>query len=548
MDYDALSEEDVERNTTSSSTSTSLKPVNTTANAHQTSLEAATVTSTSTGEIAPQMGQSAPPTGHTAGDAKGKTMLVQSQTELSEIRAKAQLTRDKIRTEAIREYQRSQQFKMFVETKVKSRVEEVLSLVKVHELQQRNELHTKLLTESAVLNPILQSPGAWERYLDIYKGISPSIDYLTYEEFFEVRHVPLWDCRGSLADICREAREEIDVGDGIILPAVRQGIRYNIAEPGLPPQYVSAYEAATMEEYTNARCEYSEDMRLQFKGEDPFLLYEDKSDIPDIFTATEKESHFSARYPNHFALFYIETQSAQRRGIEVTTPDSMENLTPAGFKPLEVCHYPTYQTEYNSTRLSLRSAPKPMHCDSREEAFEIIHQSLAEEDLETLFPGCGKQAKIAKGIEETIRAIEEKFVHHLSRIFSSLIKLRISAECVNTTFWFTRYFGEADPCGKPPVRDKFAKVGEDNKAFLPGFDYSMEDQLTRFDMTRISATYHRSQILLSQMFISLGIITNAYNAIMTLFSTQFSKLIKEFGTTKGKYRRNFHVLWFATTL
>jgi hypothetical protein len=83
---------------------------------------------------------------------------------------------------------------MVIELKVKSRVEEVLSLVKVNELRQRNELHTKLTTESAVLTPILQSPGSWERYLDIYKGISPSLDHLTYEKVFEVRHSPLWDC------------------------------------------------------------------------------------------------------------------------------------------------------------------------------------------------------------------------------------------------------------------------------------------------------------------------------------------------------------------
>jgi hypothetical protein len=62
----------------------------------------------------------------------------------------------------------------------------------------------------------------------------------------------------------------------------------------------------------------------------------------------------------------------------------------------------------------------------------------------------------------------------------------------------------------------------------------MEDQLTRFDMTRISAIYNRSQILISQMFISLGFITNACNAIMTLFSTQFSRLIMEFWHYEGE--------------
>ena len=459
--------------------------------------------------------------------------LEQSQQELTEARLKAKLMRDKIKTEAIREYQNSQEFRKYVEQKVTSRVEEVLSLVKVNELRQRNDLHNKLLAESAVLAPILQSPPAWERYLDIYKGISPLSDYLTYERFFETRHVPLWDCRGTVADICREFREEFKVGE-ILLPAIRQGIRYNVAEPGLPPQYVSAFQAATVREYSDARFEYSEDMMLQYKGEDPFLLYEDRRDLPNGYTEAEKDSHVSARFPNHYAPFFVEIQSAQRTGMEVITPEGVENLTPTGFTSLEVCHYPTYQTEYNSTRLSLRDAPKPMHCDSREEAIALIKQSLAKENLETLFPDCGRQDKIANGIEKTMRAIESKFVHHLCRIFSSLIKIRISAECMNTTFWFTRYFGEPDPCGKPPIRDKFAKAGEDNKAFLPGFDQSMEDQLTRFDMTRIAAIYHRSQILISQMFISFGIITNAYNSIMMLYSTHFSSLIMEFWHYDGE--------------
>ena len=115
--------------------------------------------------------------------------LEQSQQELTEARLKAKLMRDKIKTEAIREYQNSQEFRKYVEQKVTSRVEEVLSLVKVNELRQRNDLHNKLLAESAVLAPILQSPPAWERYLDIYKGISPLSDYLTYERFFETRQL-----------------------------------------------------------------------------------------------------------------------------------------------------------------------------------------------------------------------------------------------------------------------------------------------------------------------------------------------------------------------
>ena len=67
VNYDPLSEEEVDRNMdpnpsgpTSSSTSISLKSVNTTVTAHQISLGATTVTSTSTGVIAPPNGQHAP--------------------------------------------------------------------------------------------------------------------------------------------------------------------------------------------------------------------------------------------------------------------------------------------------------------------------------------------------------------------------------------------------------------------------------------------------------------------------------------------------------
>ena len=79
MNYDPLSEEEVDRNMdpnpsgpTSSSTSISLKSVNTTVTAHQISLGATTVTSPSMGDIAPQTGQHAP-LGQATEDTKGKT-------------------------------------------------------------------------------------------------------------------------------------------------------------------------------------------------------------------------------------------------------------------------------------------------------------------------------------------------------------------------------------------------------------------------------------------------------------------------------------------
>jgi hypothetical protein len=101
------------------------------------------------------------------------------------------------------------------------------------------------------------------------------------------------------------------VGDGTILPAERQGTCYKMAVPGLPPQYVSALLAAAVWEYSDARSEYSKDMRLQYKREYFFLLYKDMTDQPDEYTPAEKVSHTSVRYPKNFAPFFIETQSAQ---------------------------------------------------------------------------------------------------------------------------------------------------------------------------------------------------------------------------------------------
>ena len=91
MNYDPLSEEEVDRNMnpnssgrTSSSTSISLKSVNTTVTAHQISLGATTVTSTSTGDIAPPTGQHAP-LGQAKEDTKGRTVPGQSQQELKHV-------------------------------------------------------------------------------------------------------------------------------------------------------------------------------------------------------------------------------------------------------------------------------------------------------------------------------------------------------------------------------------------------------------------------------------------------------------------------------
>jgi hypothetical protein len=135
-----------------------------------------------------------------------RALQEQAQQEPTEARLKARLTRDKIKAEAIREYKNSREYKTDEETRVTVRVSVILNLAKESKLQQRQVLKTKLPVESAILNPILQSPLAQERFTDINKGISSKPDYLTYEKFIEVDiHVQLWDCRGSMADICCEA-------------------------------------------------------------------------------------------------------------------------------------------------------------------------------------------------------------------------------------------------------------------------------------------------------------------------------------------------------
>ena len=174
---------------------------------------------------------------------------------------------------------------------------------------RRATLKQQLLQEEVVINKALQTPLAKERYVDLNMGITPKSEYLAYEQFLEHRTVLLWECRGSVADICREAREEIAIGN-LVLPAVRQELRYNMAAPGESPQYDTALQAATEGPYSNVRYEYSEDMFLQYKDKHPFLIYADRSALPQQLTEVEKDNHISTRYPNYFATF---TWSANQR-------------------------------------------------------------------------------------------------------------------------------------------------------------------------------------------------------------------------------------------
>ena len=354
MDYEPLSDEDQERKK---------EPLAILAGLTANSMPSTTVTST----VITSNSSGAITTGITFGNvtaedsSKQETLtedvvqaLNDSQQQLHEARVKAQATREQIANTAIQRYLKSTEFKTYLDEKVLARVQEVLAIRKSNELGRRTKLKEQLLQEEGVIYTKLQTNLAKERYLDLNMGITPKSEYLAYEKFLEHRSVLLWECRGSVADICREARAEIVIGN-LVLPAVRQGLRYNIAAPGETPQYVTALRAATEGPYSNVRYEYSEDMFLQYKGKDPFLIYADRSELPQQLTEVEKDNHISTKFPNHFATFYLECQSEDRADTEVITPYGLETLYPVGFEPLEVCHYPTYQTEYNSTRIALQA-------------------------------------------------------------------------------------------------------------------------------------------------------------------------------------------------
>jgi hypothetical protein len=91
----------------------------------------------------------------------------------------------------------------------------------------------------------------------------------------------------------------------LVLLAVRQGLRYNMVDLGQSPQYVKAYQAASEGPYSNARHEHSDDMMLQYKEKNPFMIYTDRSALPIQLTEVEKNDRISNKYPNKFAEFFL---------------------------------------------------------------------------------------------------------------------------------------------------------------------------------------------------------------------------------------------------
>ena len=148
------------------------------------------------------------------------------------------------------------------------------------------------------------------------------------------------------------------------------GLLFNVATPDQPPQYVSALEAATFGYYANVQYEYSPALFERFKTDDPFLLFDNREALPLTLTEAKKNEHMGTKYPNVFTPIYLESQSELHMGMEVITPTGVERMTPTGFEPLEMCHYPTFLTDYQSTRRSISTTTD--HCESRDTALQLL--------------------------------------------------------------------------------------------------------------------------------------------------------------------------------
>jgi hypothetical protein len=185
-----------------------------------------------------------------------------------------------------------------------------------------------------------------------------------------------------------EFREELILENGEILPAQHMGMLFNVAEPSQPPQYVSAIEAATFGNHPNVQYEYSPQLFERFKLEDPFLLFDSRDNLPPTLTEAEKNEHVSTKYPNTFYPIYVESQSELHMGRDVITPSGIEAMTPAGFDSLEICQYPIFMTDYQSTRRLLSTTTD--HCNSRESAMHLLRQTLEDFDLKGIIPAFNK--------------------------------------------------------------------------------------------------------------------------------------------------------------
>jgi hypothetical protein len=105
-------------------------------------------------------------------------------------------------------------------------------------------------------------------------------------------------------------------------------------------------------------------------------------------------------------------------------------MTPAGFESLEICHYPTFLTDYQSTRRSLSTTTD--HCNSREAALHLLRQILEDLIMKDVVPGSSTHKRIVNGTTETMKIIEIKFVSLYVRMMTNIIHCRLTAECIDS--------------------------------------------------------------------------------------------------------------------
>ena len=211
------------------------------------------------------------------------------------------------------------------------------------------------------------------------------------------------------------------------------GVLFNVAATSQPPQYVSAIEAATFRNYPNVQYKYSPKLFERFKLEDPFLLFDSRDNLPPTLTEAEKNEHVSSKYPNTFYPIYIESQSELHMGKDIITPSGIEAMTPAGFESLEICQYPIFMTDYQSTRRSLSTTTD--HLNSRESAMYLLRQTLENLDMEGIIPGTSAHRKFINGTMTTMEIIEDKFVSLYVSLMTNVIHCRFTTECIDTPLW-----------------------------------------------------------------------------------------------------------------
>ena len=117
-------------------------------------------------------------------------------------------------------------------------------------------------------------------------------------------------------------------------------------------------------------------------------------------------------------------------GRDVITPTGVEQRAPAGFEPLKMCHYPTFLTDYQSTRRSLSTTTD--HCESRHTALQLLRHTLEVLKMEGIVQGSSAHKRLINGTIATMETIENKFVSLYVTMMTNLVHFRLTEECIDT--------------------------------------------------------------------------------------------------------------------